>query len=754
MKKSILFLGGLTLLAPCVASAQLFSLQSATEEIIRIEHQLTAEALPLGTENTVTIDALDYVNYSTTHEIVSMEVGAPSLPFYTESVAIPFNGAAHLEVSHTGYTDFEDVLIAPSKGSLKRNVSPSAVAYTFGEAYETDAFFPGELATITTPFNLRNSRGVTVIVNPYQYNPVTKTLRVYHHISAKIVIDPTVEGINELVPQVETSATFMEIYDQFYLNPSALKTDARYTPQEEEGDLLIITTNSFVDEIMPLVVWKTQAGIKTTIATKEDIGASDVAIKNYISDFYDENPNLVHVLLVGDHAQIPAHTYGPSGWEELWSDSYYGQMTGDLYPELFVGRFSGSSYQIQTMVERTLEYEKNPAAGEWMTRAIGLASNEGAGYGDDSEADWQHARNNRAKLLNYGYSKVYEFYDGSQGGADANGNPSPTIINPAVEEGIGLFNYTGHGDETTCVTGNYSSTHINSAENNGKYPFVISVACNNGTFTAGTCISETWLSAQYGGSPTGAIAACGSTILMAWAEPMQTQDEMAEIISEAYEGNRKATLGGIFYNAQISMLEDYGGSTTANEVMQTWVMFGDPSTLFRNKETMTLEVNHWWNVENGISSITADCLTEDATAAIVQDGILLGTAKVSGGAATITFPPLTSDEPLLLTVTKQNYKPYQAVITVGDGPASVNTEETQLVAVYPNPATTAVTVKWTNQEVPSRVEITDLSGKVVYQNNALNNSTELIETADFSKGVYLLSVTFGATVQTSKLIIR
>ena len=74
---------------------------------------------------------------------------------------------------------------------------------------------------------------------------------------------------------------------------------------------------------------------------------------------------------------------------------------------------------------------------------------------------------------------MHEFYDGTHGGEDANGNPNSAIISSAVNEGISLFNYTGHGDQNSCITGNYSSAHINNATNNGKYPLVISVACNN-----------------------------------------------------------------------------------------------------------------------------------------------------------------------------------------------------------------------------------------------------------------------------------
>lgn len=749
-------ISNITLLAAMVGAsfsfAQEFSLVSSSEEIITVNHELTVAELDVSPSAYTTIESQEYRDFSKSHEIVTLNSGEPSLPFFTESVIVSHEGQINLVVSHEGYTEYTDVLVAPSKGSLKRNVNPSDIAHTFGEAYSTDAFFPGELATITEPFVLRNTRGVTIIVNPYQYNPVTKTLRVYKNIQAKVETDLSETGINEIELRAENSAAFAQVYQNMYLNTNSAL--GRYTPKEEEGEMLIISANSYMDEIEPFAVWKTQKGIKTTLVSKSDVGTSDTDIKEYISDFYDDNPDLVFVMLIGDHGQLPCHTYGSSGWEELWSDSYYGQMTGDYYPELFIGRFSGNSSEIETMVERTLEYEKTPAAGDWMTRAIGLASNEGDGYGDDGEPDWEHARNNRAKLLDYGYTEVHEFYDGSQGGDDAPGNPGPAIINPAVDEGIGLFNYTGHGDELTCITGNYSSSEINGAENNGKYPFVISVACNNGTFTSGTCISETWLRAKNDGTPTGAIAACGSTILMAWAEPMQTQDEMADIIAESYAGNRKATLGGIFYNAQMSMLEDYGGSGTAREVMQTWVMFGDPSTLFRNQETMNMTVSHVYNVPLGTASVNINCDVEDATVAIVQEGVLIGTAKAMGGVATVSFAALTSDQPLLVTATKQNYKPYQGVITVENGPAGINDEEQAVISVYPNPANENFTVNWEGYDTPSTIELRDLSGKIVYSSNLPNGTSETILTGDLASGVYLLNVTVNGANNITKLVIQ
>ena len=206
-------------------------------------------------------------------------------------------------------------------------------------------------------------------------------------------------------------------------------------------------------------------------------------------------------------------------------------------------------------------------------------------------------------------SKCYEFYDGTHGGEDANGNPNPSVISNAVNNGVSLFNYTGHGDLNTCITGNFSSSHINSASNNGKYPFVISVACNNGTFTSGTCISEVWQRASHLGSPTGAIAAAGSSILMSWAPPMATQDEIVDILVESYSDNQMHTIGALFYSGQMKMLDDY--PNYGKEVVETWVLFSDPTTLFRSKTPDDFIVTHSDEEEVGVTSLTVFC-DEDA----------------------------------------------------------------------------------------------------------------------------------------------
>lgn len=723
------------------AYAQSFRIVSSSPKEMIVEAEFNEQIW-----QTKEVNGEVYFDFSNLKTALTSEKGAPALPLYHTTIQLPNTGNPTVEVVGDEYVDYLFSNVLPSKGNLKRNVSPSSIPYTFGAVYQSNQFYPGSLGNLEDPFIWRSARGMVLTVSPFQFNPSTFVLQYHKKMTFRIRYNESSAGLNEITDGA-ADPVMKKIQQRVFLNGSAEK----YTILEEQGDMLVITTDALTDEIQPLVNWKNQKGIKTTVVTTTTTGTTDTEIKAYVTTALQNNPNLVYVLLVGDHADVPSHTYGNSGGEELWSDSYYGQITGgttDFYPELFVGRFSGSSSDITTQVNRTLEYEKNPAAGDWMEKAIGLGSNEGDGIGDDGEPDWEHLRNIRSVLMNYGYSSVSEFYDGNHGGDDASGDPSSSIILPVVNSGVGLFNYTGHGAQNVCVTGNFSSTNVNQATNNGFYPFVISVACNNGTFTSGTCISEVWLSSTNNSAPAGAIAAAGSSILMNWAEPMQTQDEMAEIIAENYPSNKKETLGGLFYNSQCSMLETYPGSG-GKEVMQTWVLFGDPSAVFRNKQTMPIVISHTQNVSDGATSILVNCDVDNSLIAVSQNNVLLGSAMSSGGNATINFPALTTNDPILVTVTKQNHITYQDHVQVGNGPVGLD-ENLDLFTVYPVPATDQLTVQ-TNASSLETIQIIDMNGVVVSSVKASANGTTTISVTGLSSGTYVMKLS-GSGITSRKLV--
>lgn len=736
---------------PSYLFSQHFELIESSDRKISFSHTLESFK-----ESKITINNSEYQDFGSVSKVVLAHAGEPALPYYAKALLLPNTGAANMEIEHDGYYEIHDISVAPSKGSLTRNIDPKDVPYRFGEVYNQDAFYPGELAVMNEPFVLRKTRGAGISLFPYQYNPVTKTLRVYQNLRVKVTIDPSQTGINEIAPKglpLHEDA-FASIYAKTFLNPPPLQ-QANYNVVPENGELLIIVPGEFAESIAPLVDWKIKKGIKTTvIQVNPNPTVTSTEIKTIVQDFYTSNPDLANVLLVGDSDKLASYTYGFISGEHRWSDSYYGQLEGgndDLYPEVFVGRFSGNLQQIQTMVARTLEYETNPIDGDWMTNAAGIASDEGGGFGNDGESDFQHLRNIRYQLLNYNFSYVYEFYQGNQGELDAFGEPNETMINQAMDSGIGLLNYTGHGWLEGMATGGYTNWSVDGLNNNGKYPFVISVACNNGTFIGATCLSEAFLGAGTPAQPKGAIAMAASSILMAWSEPMETQDEMTNILTKIYSNNEKETLGGLFYNAQIGMLTAYNNSYTAREVMQTWVLFGDPSVTYRYRESQSIIASHANTGPENMTSFTIECETDGVLFVISQDGIILGTAVSSGGVATISGIVLNSDSDLTIVGTKQNFIPYEGTVAL----SGLNNEgfSWNNIKVYPNPAQNYLHIDWNGQNMTS-IELIDISGKVVLTVNPTNQSNYTIDTSAVADGFYLLKLSNETSQDIRKIIIK
>ena len=116
------------------------------------------------------------------------------------------------------------------------------------------------------------------------------------------------------------------------------------------------------------------------------------------------------------------------------------------------------------------------------------------------------------------------------------------------------MNYCGHGSQTSWGSTGFSNTHVNALTNDGLLPFITSVACNNGTFTGGTCFAEAWLRAQHNGQPTGAIATYMSYISQSWAPPMYAEDEAVDLLI----ADEKRTIGGLWFNGSCEMIDATG----------------------------------------------------------------------------------------------------------------------------------------------------------------------------------------------------
>lgn len=68
--------------------------------------------------------------------------------------------------------------------------------------------------------------------------------------------------------------------------------------------------------------------------------------------------------------------------------------------------------ELNAQINKTIAYERDATTSDtWLSRAMGIASDEGGSNGDNAETDIQHMNVIRNKLLNYGYTSVDQVYD-------------------------------------------------------------------------------------------------------------------------------------------------------------------------------------------------------------------------------------------------------------------------------------------------------------------------------------------------------
>ncbi len=606
----------------------------------------------------VEINNKQYETITLGSEAKNLVAGTPDLPSVARSIIIPTDGTMTIRVLGTSYEEYTNILVAPSKGNLLRTVNPADVPYEFGDIYTQNTWYPSTIAELQEPYYLRDFRGQVVTIYPFQYNPIQATLRFYNDITIEIAPSQQISTSSNAQYQLTMiDNDFLSVYQHHFLNYNF----AKYNPVSEQGNMLVITYDSFYATMVPFVQWKNLKGIPTEMVNVSSIGNAN-AIKTFIADYYNTN-GLTFVLLVGDAAQVPS-LYASGGA----SDPSFGYIIGsDHYPELFVGRFSAENIaQVRTQVNRTVTYERDPQAGaDWYKKGVGIGSEYG--IGDDSEYDYQHIRNIRTLLMNFTYSSVEELYGGSQGGLDAPGEPSTTMVSTALNEGRSIINYCGHGSATSWGTTGFSNSNVNSLTNDNMLPFITSVACNNGEFDDTTCFGEAWLRATHNGQPTGAIGAYMSSISQSWNPPMEAQDEFNNILVGLYEDNVKTTYGALCFNGAMSMIDDYGADGIS--MADTWIVFGDPSVQVRTDIPATMEVIHDSFILSGAETFEVDVTgLPNALCAISADGVLLGNgySDLTGHAIIHFFSPISITGEVQLVVTGFNAIPYTATLTVGE----------------------------------------------------------------------------------------
>jgi len=602
----------------------------------------TTVVMNLGGFDTETV----VINGDTYHHITvkngghQEEAGLPDLPDVRCSLIIANDKDVAVTFLSGEYVDILDYPVTPAKGPITRDIDPSTVPYTFSDLYQQESAFPAVLAEDHDPYILRDFRGVVIDLNAFQYFPEARTLRVYTQMTVEVTT--LAAGSKNLLSGDRSASKIDSEFDAIYNNHFVNYSRERYTQVSEQGDLLIITPDIFVEQALTLADWKNQKGLATEVATLTETGGSFASIKAYIQSQYDAG-DLAYVILLGDAEELP-----PMNGD---SDPSYALLAGsDSYPDIFIGRLSGeNSDQLMTQIERTITYERDlDSSDTWLGAGLGIASNlPGGHYG---ETDSEHMNIIREKLLNYSYSAVDSLYGTGV---------VPDDVADQLNAGRGSTNYIGHGHPTYWSTTHFSVDHVNELENCNRLPFIHSAACENGAFIGQTCFAESWLRATHLGQPTGGVAAYMSVINQYWIPPMDAQDETVDLLVS----DQMRTIGGLWYNGSCKMI-DLNSSRGPIE-FRAWTIFGDPSLAIRTDTPSELVVTH----PNTIMVDQLSCDIEvagvsGALCALTADGVIFGlgyTDEFGDVSIPLTISP---PEPMALTLTVTAYNKTTYIATV------------------------------------------------------------------------------------------
>lgn len=583
----------------------------------------------------IVIDGNTYYQPSLPKSGLTLIEGLPQVPILASSVIIPGTANMQLQIIDSEYIELP-MPIAPSKGNLTRNIDPASVPFTFADFYQSDSHYPQESAELSSPFIIRDFRGITVHFFPFVYYPETGTTRVYTRMRVQLS-ENGIDLTNALSSSKSGFAReFASIYQGLFLNFSTPK----YPSLGEEGRILVISHSMFNNAIQPWVDWKRQIGFDVSVVDVQTIGTTGTQIKTYIQNQYNQNDGLMFVQLMGDAPQVPTISFGGGG-----SDPSMTLLAGnDNYPDIYIGRFSAQTIaEMQTQVERSIYYERDIQSGAtWLENAMGIASNEGGGgQGDNNESDQQHMELIRGKLLTYGYNSVDQMYQTS--GATA------TQVGNNLNLGRSFINYVGHGSNTSWVTTGFNNSNINSLTNDNKLPFILSVACVNGNFVSITCFAEAWMRATNSatGAPTGAIAIYASTVNQSWSPPMSAQDESVDLLVD----EEKQTIGGLFFHGSSRMIEKYpSGYSNGPDEFKSWTIFGDASLMIRTKDPIQMVADYNPVLLLGMASLS---LTTEPSARMTlsNNGVIYGKAVANAAGAAVINLDILPDQPMQLTLT-------------------------------------------------------------------------------------------------------
>jgi uncharacterized repeat protein (TIGR01451 family) len=356
------------------------------------------------------------------------------------------------------------------------------------------------------------------------------------------------------------------------------------------ADYIIITHSDFYTDVQPLADYRAAQGLRTLVVDVQDVydefsgGVFDPnAIRDFLAYAYANwtSPAPAYVLLMGDGNYdfkdytgrgelnyIPPFLANVDPWMgEVAADNRYVCVNGtDVFPDMYLGRLPvKTSTEAQAVVTKILDYEQNPATGDWNQKVLFATDNpDSAGdfyaYSDTIADNYLPAP--------YVGDKVY------YGRTHTSSSAARSAILGAINEGRLIVNYVGHGAANYWASEQLlKRTDANTFTNMGRLPFFVPMACLDGYYihpsTSSSDLSST-AEALVRAPGKGAIAVWSSTGMgTATAHDYLNKGLFKAIFADDIIQLGPATLQGKLYL--------YSRTSWYNDQIDTYLLFGDPA---------------------------------------------------------------------------------------------------------------------------------------------------------------------------------
>jgi len=532
------------------------SLQQGTEaEIVLSDDQRTSVSFLLRGLSTeaITLNGKGYTKILPLESEVTdfgfiAEEGFPDLPVYSSMVIIPDQTGVRANILSFEYETYEDIEIPPFQ-PFELESGEEELSFVIDESfYNQDRFYPEEIVEVGEPMIMRDFRFVQTVINPVQYNPVTKQMRVYTSVNYELLY----EGFDDRNVKFRTdnsiSEAFIPLYKNLFDNAEEILTDYA----AERGGYLIISADACADTAELIARWKHLKGYYTEIITASDIDASGdpsvTQIKNTIQNAYniwEIKPE--YVLLIGDASNVTTDYL-------IRADYYLGDITdhdysllegSDYESDVFIARMSVSSLdEFRTIVHKTLRYETDPDMSDplYLKRGLCVAGDYAGAITPRLISLWV-----RQTMLDHDYNHVDTVFQ-VEGEC-----PNYGTISDAMNDGISLVTYRGAGSSGGWWYPSWGTTDINNLTNGWRLGLMASIVCGTGNFSYSECFGEAWLRAGDPTAPKGGIGFYGpseydtatrwnNTILMGLSSALLEKDvySLGPILTAGKQHARKS----------------------------------------------------------------------------------------------------------------------------------------------------------------------------------------------------------------------